>query len=263
MPRLAVVVPLWNQWDYTRQFLESYEAAASGGFSQLILVDNGSSDGTGERLKEYQKRLKFLLIRNAKNRGCAPAWNQGVRAALKLKATWIGIFNNDLLLGASALSRLLERAEAKAWDLVSPATREGELNYDFDAYADAYVRRCFRWDAPGWYGWCFVVRASVFRSLGLFDEGFRLGIGEDEDFMRRMQGAGLRLGVTGSAFVHHFGSRSLNALRQDSGRAFEEENLKRLRERWGSPAWRSPLRKLRDLSSRFYARLRWGHLLKE
>jgi GT2 family glycosyltransferase len=263
MRRLALVVPLWNQWDYTRRFLESLETAATPLSYSLILVDNGSRDATAKGLRSFESRLNFSLIRNSKNLGCAPAWNQGVRAALKMGAPWIGVLNNDLILSPGIFERMLSRAEARAWDLVSPATREGELNYNFETYADAYTRRCFSNDVEGWFGWCFVVRASVFKTLGLFDEGFKLGIGEDEDFASRMRSAGMKLGVTGSAFLHHFGSKSLNALRTEQGRAWEEENLKKLRGRWGSPKVRNPFRKLGDAMGRLGQRIRWGHLLKE
>jgi GT2 family glycosyltransferase len=262
-PRLALVVPLWNQWDYSRGFLQSLETAAPAGTYRLILVDNGSSDGTARGLDAFAPRLGFKLIRNKKNLGCAPAWNQGVRAALKMGAEWIGILNNDLLLSPGVFERLLSRAEARGWDMACPATREGRLDYDFPRYAAAYTRRCFNWDQAGWFGWCFLLRARVFKKIGFFDEGFKLGVGEDEDFARRMQGAGMKLGISGSAFVHHFGSPSLDRLRKDKGRGWDEENLARLRQRWGGPAWRSPLSKLGGRLARAWRFARWGHQLKE
>jgi GT2 family glycosyltransferase len=263
MPKPALVVPLWNQWEFTRLFLESLEAAEPRGSYRLILVDNGSRDGTAKNLEAFRARLGFSLIRNRTNLGCAPAWNQGVKAALKMGAPWIGVLNNDLLLGPGALTRMLARAGARGWDLVSPATREGALNYDFERYAEGYTRRCFKRDEAGWFGWCFLVRAAAFKRLGLFDEGFRLGVGEDEDFARRMAAAGMKLGITGSAFVHHFGSPSLNALRRERGRAWEETNLRKLRARWGGPVWRGPLSKLGGALHKAWQRARWGHLLKE
>jgi N-acetylglucosaminyl-diphospho-decaprenol L-rhamnosyltransferase len=261
--KLALVVPLWNQWEFSDFFLKSLEGAAPQGSYELILVDNGSTDATQKGLKAWAGRLKFRLIRNKKNLGCAPAWNQGVRAAMKLKAGWIGVLNNDLVLSPGCLTRVVARAEARGWDLVSPATREGALDYDFERYAGRYTRRSFGRDEEGWFGWCFFVRAGVFRKVGLFDEGFKLGIGEDEDFARRMRAAGMKLGITGSAFVHHFGSKSLEALRRDQGRSWEEANLKKLRARWGDPARRGPLAKLGGALNRAWQRLRWGHLLKE
>jgi GT2 family glycosyltransferase len=260
---LHLVVPLWNQWPMTLAFLESLEAAEPAGSFKLILVDNGSSDATAAGLKAWKKRLPFTLIRNATNRGVAPAWNQGVAAALKDGARWIGILNNDLLLAPGALQRLRRRAEERGWSLACPGTREGALQYDFSAYAQAYMRRCAGLNEDGrWFGWCFLVKAEVFRKIGRFDEGFKLGIGEDEDFFRRAQAARFKVGTSGCAFVHHFGSATIGPLRKLRGKGFEEGNLKILRQRYGIKA---PGRRQRwaENLSRTWQRLRWGHLLKE
>jgi GT2 family glycosyltransferase len=258
-----VVLPLWNQWPVTLAFFESLVDAEPQLPLRLVAVDNGSRDATAKGLRAWSRRLPLQVIRNARNRGVAPAWNQGLRAALKGGARWVGILNNDLLLGPQALSRLVEDAEAEGWDAVSPATREGALGYDLQRYAAAYTRRCAGWRREGaWFGWCFLASRRAFATVGHFDEGFELGIGEDEDFFRRLQGAGLRCGVSGRAFVHHFGSATLGPLRREQGKAFEERNLARLRERWRirrpglAQRWGVGLQRAWDW-------LRWGHLLKE
>lgn len=264
---LALVVPLWNQWPMTEAFLQSLEASEPQGSYRLILVDNGSTDATAKGLRAWKGRLPFTLIRNKRNLGVAPAWNQGVRAALRAKATWIGVLNNDLVLSPASLSRLQRRAEERGWSLASPATREGELGYDLSAYAHAYTKRCHRWDQEGrWFGWCFLVKAEVFKSLGLFDEGYRFGIGEDEDFFRRAKAGGFRCGVTGSSFVHHFGSATIGPWRREHGKAFEEKNMARLRAKHGvQPRSRGGRLAGRwaDGLARAWAWLRWGHQLKE
>jgi GT2 family glycosyltransferase len=259
---LALIVPLWNQWECSKACLESLEAALLPGSFRLILVDNGSKDGTAAGLKEFRGRLGYDLIRNARNLGCAPAWNQGVRRALKLGANWIGVLNNDLVLSPGMPARLIREAEARGLDIASPATREGGLHYGLEERALWLGRRQARRNAPGWFGWCFFARAAVFRKVGLFDEGFRLGIGEDEDFMRRAGAAGFKLGLAGSAFVHHFGSRSLAELRRLKGKGFEEANIKRLRARWGAPKARSPFSKAADALGRAWELARWGAPLK-
>lgn len=260
---LWVVVPLWNQWPMTQAFFESLEAAAPRGGWRLLAVDNGSGGETAAGLRAWRRRLPLQVIRNRRNRGVAPAWNQGLRAALRGGARWVGFFNNDLLLAPGSLERLLRQAERSGWDAVSPATREGALGYDLGAYAAAYLRRCGGRRAEGlWFGWCFLVRREVFAELGGFDEGFRLGVGEDEDFFRRLKAAGFRCGVTGGAFVHHFGSATLGPLRRRLGKAFEEANMARLRGRWGlarAPRWR----RWALSAGRLWERLRWGHGLKE
>jgi GT2 family glycosyltransferase len=264
---LHLVVPLWNQWPMTEAFLQSLEAAEPRGSYRLILVDNGSRDATAGALQAWKKRLPFQLIRNRRNLGVAPAWNQGLRAALRAKATWVGVLNNDLLLSAGALTRLRQRAADRGWSLASPATREGALDYDLAAYAAAYTRRCFRWDQAGrWFGWCFLVQRQVFQRVGLFDEGYELGIGEDEDFFRRARAAGLACGVTGASFVHHFGSATLGPWRREHGKAQELRNMERLRQKHGLVP-RSAFARRRaqwgDTVGRAWARARWGHQLKE
>jgi GT2 family glycosyltransferase len=261
--KLAIVVPLWNQWECTQMFLESFEACVAPGSADLILVDNGSTDFTARGLRSWSKRIAFTVIRNKKNLGCAPAWNQGARLGSKRGAAWIGVLNNDLVLTPGVFERCLARAESRGWDLVSPATREGALDYALEPYAAAYTRRCWNHDAPGgWFGWCFFVRSAVFRKIGFFDEGFQIAGCEDEDFARRMAASGQRLGVTGSGFVHHFGSRSLLQLKKQGGDR-GEHNYQRLHLRWGQPRLPGPYQKTFNFFSRLIQRLRWGHLLKE
>lgn len=262
-PALWVVVPLWNQWPMTQAFFESLEAAEPRLNLRLVAVDNGSRDATAAALGPWKRRLPLTVVRNRRNLGVAPAWNQGLDLALRGGARWIGILNNDLLLGPAALTRMAQTAESEGWDAVSPATREGALDYDFSAYATAYTRRCRTWRRPGgWFGWCFMVRREAFERVGRFDEGYHLGIGEDEDFFRRLQAAGLRSGITGDAFVHHFGSATLGPLRAARGKAFEEKNLARLRARWGGGRPGLAARWGQGLG-RAWDRLRWGHALKE
>lgn len=264
---LHLVVPLWNQWPMTEAFLQSLEACEPKGSYRLILVDNGSTDGTAAGLRAWKRRLSFTLIRNRRNLGVAPAWNQGVRAALKAKATWVGVLNNDLVLSAGALSRLQRRAEERGWALASPATREGELDYDLASYAHAYTRRCYARNGEGrWFGWCFLVRADVFKALGLFDEGYKVGIGEDEDFFRRAAKAGYRCGLSGSSFVHHFGSATLGPWRRLHGKATEEQNMARLRAKHAVRPKGRPARLVErwsDGAQRVWSWLRWGHQWKE
>ena len=192
-----------------------------------------------------------------------PAWNQGVKAALKLKPTWIGVLNNDLVMSNGNLDAMIERANQNAWSMVSPGTREGALDYNLPAYAQKYTDDCQAWDTEGYFGWCFLIRREVFEVLGLFDEGFKYGKGEDVDFYRRVKKAGLGAGITGSAFVHHFGSPTIDALRDTVGIEHEQANFEKLNAKWGHPLRKSPMTKLITGLKKLWWKIRWGHLLKE
>ena len=259
---VSIVIPVLNQLDYTRRCLASLETDQAAGVP-IIVVDNGSTDGTAEFLAA---RPDLEVIRNQENRGCAAAWNQGVRAA---HTPWVILLNNDVLVTEGWLAGLLAFAKEHPADIVSPGLREGELAYDLGAYARDFVasmKGVARNDAA--HGICFMVRQGVFETIGLFDEMFRIGQFEDADFFLRARRAGFRLGTTGRAFIHHFGSVTQKALRAaDVPRPYEVENRAYFRKKWSLGWWRRRrLRVAATLQAAWWRRReRWlgGHTLNE
>jgi len=207
----CVVVPVFNQLSYTVGCLESLNAAGIPD-SQVVIVDNASTDGTKEFLAE---RSKLRVIRNSENRGCGFAWNQGVEAS---SALWTVLLNNDVLVAQQWMEGLTRFAEEYKIDVVSPAMCEGEYDYDLQTHAEAFIRRMSNVWRPGIAsGVCFMVHRRVFKAVGLFDQDPLLGGYEDDEFFRRARQAGFRLAITGRAFLHHFGSvtqKSLQASRK-------------------------------------------------
>ena len=84
---------------------------------ELILVDNCSTDGT----RDFLKDVKATVIVNATNLGCAKAWNQGVRAAT---GQVIGILNNDIIVTPGWLEGLLLYMEHYDHGVVCPSARK-------------------------------------------------------------------------------------------------------------------------------------------
>lgn len=222
-----IVIPVYNQVDYTRKCLESHRKHTPRR-ANVIIVDNGSTDAT----PGYLSMLADLkIIRNTENRGCAAAWNQGIKAAT---ADWVAVLNNDLVLTPGWLEGLLETALECGLDIVSPALREGPLNYDLEEYAREFVKAMGGAMRPGIaHGICFLVRRRVFDKVGLFDENFRFGQFEDLDFFQRAREAGFALGATGRSFLHHFGSVTQNYVRRQLPQeAYEEQNRAYYRSKW-------------------------------
>ena len=226
--KVAIVLPGLNQWHYTRDCLNDLAATVPPA-TRIIVVDNASTDETPAGLA---RQAGLTVVSNPENLGCAKAWNQGVAAAPEADA--IVVLNNDVRLAAGWLEGLLAFAAAEDAGIASPGIREGELNYDFSAYARAYtaaMRDTVRWGAAN--GICFLVQRRVFNQVGMFDENFRIGQFEDADFFRRTRLAGFRLGSTGRSFLHHFGSITQNALRRQPGvRPYEAENRAYFRAKW-------------------------------
>lgn len=260
MTKVSLVIAAYNQLPYTRQCVESIERLTDVPY-ELIVVNNGS----GNKTTEFLSRLKATVITNATNLGCAKAWNQGIRVCT---GSTIGILNNDIVVTPGWLSGLLSFKERTGHGIVSPAAREGLLNYDLDAYAAEFTRRCSgatrRFDI---YAACMIIRREVFERIGLFDEGFSFGGCEDVDLIWRAKEAGFSIGMTGSVLIHHFGMITQDAIKQTETRAYPASNLAHFKSKWGRTVrgtW--PKRRwvgLRDTCASYYERLRYGHTLVE
>lgn len=259
---ISIVIPLYNQVAYTQLCIQSLRSAGLEG-AEVLLIDNGSSDGTAAYLETCSD---LRVIHNKENLGCAGAWNQGVR---ETDSEWVVILNNDVIVSPGWLDGLLAVAERTRLDVVSPAIREGELNYDVAVYATEYSERMKSVMRRGVAdGICFMVRRHVFETAGLFDEKFRIGQFEDADFFRRVRNAGFRMGTTGNSFIHHFGSVTQKALKKNMPeRPYVAENRAYFRKKWKLTWWRRFVerrwRKLRELTWRLQERLLHGHTLKE
>lgn len=259
---VSIIIPLYNQLAYTKGCLESLRQTTPEEI-EVILIDNASSDDTGQYLSSLSG---VNVISNDINRGCSGAWNQGVRAA---KGEWLVILNNDVILSLGWLEGLLNAAEHWNLDIVSPAIREGELNYQLEPYSDeitTLMRNVIRRDRAN--GICFMVHQRVFENIGLFDENFRIGQYEDADFFLRAKTAGFHLGTVGSSFLHHFGSITQKSLKKPKVvKSYALENKAYFIRKWNLPWWkRCAIRNRNKLENRLSSiceRLRYRHSLFE
>ncbi len=199
---ISLIIPLYNQVQYTKQCLESVFATTDTSNLEIIVVDNASTDGTSEYLATLAGRV--VCIANHENKGFAGACNQGIRRAT---APWIIVMNNDVIVTAGWIEGLVRAADEAHLDCVTPGIREGIMNYDIGAYASEYTDRMQGVLRRGVVnGICFATKREVFDTIGVFDENFLYGQYEDADLFKRMTRAGFLLGTTGRAFIHHFGS---------------------------------------------------------
>jgi N-acetylglucosaminyl-diphospho-decaprenol L-rhamnosyltransferase len=223
----CIIIPVHNRWDYTRQCLEGI-FTSDARVREVIVVDNASKDETSAGLKGYPQ-LKVLT--NSTNEGCAKAWNAGLNASCN--ARWKIILNNDVLLTPWTLSGLVDSAERLGLGIVCPAMWQGPLDYDLTEIS-AKLRSTLK-DTPrlGFlHGVCFCVNQDVFETLGTFDEKFVLGQYEDADFFRRTKAAGFACATVSDSFLHHYGSMTQLALREEGRLDYAIENRRYFRRKW-------------------------------
>ena len=101
---ISVVIVNWNARDALEECLVSLEAQTDADF-ETIVVDNGSHDGSIERVRERFPRVK--LIDTGANLGFAEGCNVGIAAA---SGSWIATLNNDTVVDARWIAELHEAA---------------------------------------------------------------------------------------------------------------------------------------------------------
>src|SRR5207244_2758369 len=107
----------------------------------------------------------------------------------------------------------------------------GELLEFACARAAARARHAFEIPMPAMF--CLALRRDVLERVGPLDERFGVGLLEDDDYARRVRGAGYRLLCADDVLVHHFGQASFGRL-VPTGEyaALLRENQLRFAEKW-------------------------------
>ncbi len=220
-PSVLAVVLNWNNFDDTAECLQSLSAQAYPVLSTLI-VDNGSTDGSFERLAAAWKG-KAEFLRSDENLGTAAGYNIGIRAALERGLDYVLLLNNDVVLKPGLIEALLPAFEAiprlatvspivtyyedpgmvwfaggiynALWGLSRHRLLEKPLNS-----ADHMLGRLYPTD---YVPTCAAMTATaVFADVGLLDERFFLGH-DDIDWGIRLKRAGYQLRVVGRPLVAH------------------------------------------------------------
>jgi len=215
-PRLAVVVLAWNCRIDALRCLDRLRPECRPG-DAVILVDNGSADGTADAVAARHPWAE--VVRNRANLGFAAGCNAGLRIALDRGFPFVLLLNPDAFPETGTLDLLVEhlrrnpRVGAVQPLLVradDPRTIDGsgqELTRCLGA-RDAGMGRPVA-EAPGRAGPVFgacaaaaALRSDALREAGLLDEGFFLLL-EDMDLMFRLRMAGWEVHLLPAARVHH------------------------------------------------------------
>lgn len=229
--KYAVTFACYNQVEYTQKCIESM---IKHGFdlSRLVPVDNGSTDNT----RDYLESLSLgECIFNRDNLGCGVAWNQG---ALALQAEWTIVMNNDVVVAKNWLENLIITAESQGLKIISPSLVEGELDYDFDSFSQQAVTKMEHVVRLGTsHAVCLAIHNSVWKEIGYFQATPSLWGFEDTLFFYAANKANIPMGITGSSWLHHFGSITQKAMKQERGLSDKEGlgyryNYRLLQQNW-------------------------------
>jgi len=112
--KVFIVVLNFNGKEDTLECLASVSRLQVTGYRlQVVVVDNGSMDGSVEKIKSQKLKIKnFILIENKENLGFAEGNNVGLRFALKNRADFVLVLNNDTFVDKNLIVELLQTAES-------------------------------------------------------------------------------------------------------------------------------------------------------
>lgn len=226
--KAAIVVVNYNGLENTLDCLESLRQIEVGrNLIEIIVVENGSTDGSGEALSNLKD---IHLVVSFENLGFAGGANLGISFALKRNADYIIILNNDTVVDKLALLKLL--AATKIGDIVSPKIY---FAAGFEFHKERYKkdqRGKVIWYAGGKIDWdniigvhlgvdevdigqfnrrrridlatgaCMLVKRQVFEKIGLFDQKYFLYL-EDMDFATRAAKANFKIIYQPQARIWH------------------------------------------------------------
>lgn len=226
--KVFIIILSYNGGEDTLNCLRSLmREKFKGMWVEILVVDNGSTDGSLEMIEKIKKNEKIKIIKNKRNLGFAAGMNVGVREALNHGAEAVLLLNQDTIVNSGFLKPLLENPA----DIVAPVIkfkREGKWFYDFGGKVDWWLGRPRHLESNTQYairdrerkkmgyvsGCAVLIKRPVLEAIGLLDESFFLYF-EDVDFCLRARRAGFKIAVEPkSVIVHKLAEKKKKPLKQ-------------------------------------------------
>jgi glycosyltransferase involved in cell wall biosynthesis/Tfp pilus assembly protein PilF len=233
----SIIIPVFNNFSLTRQCLESISENTDAPH-EIIVVDNGSSDGTRDYLLRLEAEGGVRVISNRTNLGFARASNQGAQAA---RGDYLVFLNNDTIVQPGWLQELV--ACARKDDKIGAVG--AKLLYADDSVQHAgvvfnekklvhHIYKYFNRDHPAVNkerefqavtAACMLIQKDLFFRIGAFVENYRNGL-EDVDLCFTLREQGYKIVYNPRAVVYHLESKTPGRFDRDG------ENSRLFRSKW-------------------------------
>lgn len=216
--KTTVVIPNYNGIKYLENCIKKLLKAKEQGEFQILVIDNGSTDGSLETAREYKSRNLLKLVEFSENTGFCGAVNEGIR---RTNTEYVLLLNNDTEVTEDfvvVLEQFMDKhpkafsASSKMLSLKQPDVIDdcGDLYCALGwAFGLGKGKRSDHYDRDGEVfaacGGASIYRRETFEKIGLFDENHFAYL-EDIDIGYRALIWGYRNYYCHSAVVYHAGS---------------------------------------------------------
>jgi len=232
MVDLYIIIVNWNTKEFLLPCLRSIIEGGQGTGWEVIVVDNGSRDGSREEVKKVFPSAH--LIENEKNFGFAKAANQGLQ---KASGRFVLLLNPDTQVKNGAIERLVSFMDAHsdvgvagAQLLNADGSKQNSIANFPSLGTELLNKSLLRWLFPKKFpgkernysepievdsviGACMMVRRDALDQVGLLDEDYFLFL-EETDWCYRMKKAGWKIYHIPQAEIYHFQGKSAEEVKK-------------------------------------------------
>jgi O-antigen biosynthesis protein len=223
--KTSIIIPIYNQKDYTQKCLKSVFKCGSKYEFEIIVVDNSSTDDSREYLAGLADKVR--VIRNEKNLGFAKACNQGAEMA---KGEYLLFLNNDTVVTDKWSDILVDEMDNnKELGIVGPkllypngTVQQAGIVFDDKLWphhiykreqgTEVYVnkKRQFQCLTAA----CFLIKKDLFEKVNGFDEVYLNG-SEDMDICFKIRELGFDILYCPGSVVYHYESMTEGRSKND------------------------------------------------
>jgi len=239
-PSVDIVIPVHNEWHVLRPCLESVEAFTHYPNVRIVILDDGSDAFVRGRIEAWAagpRRLPVEVKRNPEALGFVQNANRGFR---ETDGDLVALLNSDTVVTPAWLVRLVNAlASDPRIACVMPMSNQCSFHsldvpmgwnvFQYSADLGRHAERtCF--DAVTVGGFCLLMRRAALDDVGLYDEVYGRGYGEESDWCMRARRRGWKVVGAEDVFVYHRGKVSFKSFKDET---FREGNYQTFMERYG------------------------------
>ncbi len=252
VPKVSIVVLTYNNLELNKACINSILFKTAYPNYELIILDNMSSDGTIDYLHKIEdlKNEKIKIIFNGKNSGFAGGNNLAIAAAT---GKYVLLLNNDTLVTRGWITNLVKHMEndescgmcgavtnSIGNEAMIPVNYKNckELDHFAYLYTNSHINEIYT-DVDRLAMFCTLIRKSIIKEHGFLDEGYQVGMFEDDDYAKVIEKAGYCFYVAEDVFIHHVNNASFNKLEAKEYQKIFIKNKEYFEKKWNTK-WRMP-----------------------